>query len=58
MDISHLTVPTEIHKGKVFYVAKIDIEMVLESASLKFCGIYGKGTDSEKRFEPQLVTFM
>lgn len=61
MDLQGLHVPITEHQGIRLYVAKFDIEMTLESASLSFCGVY-KNTDwwgvySEKRFQPEFVQF-
>lgn len=58
MDLRGLDIPIERHGGVDLYIAKIDIEMTLDSASLSFCGVYGKGTSNEKRFEPKLVQFV
>lgn len=58
MDLRDVEIPTRTHKGTPLHVAKIDIEMTLDSASLSFCGVYGKGTNKEKRFEPQYVQFV
>lgn len=57
MDLRDINIPKETHKGTELYVAKIDIEMILDSASLSFCGVYAKGTSKEKRFKPNHVQF-
>jgi hypothetical protein len=60
MDLRDVDIPitTATYNGSPLYVAKIDIEMTLDSASLSFCGVYAKGTSKEKRFEPQYVQFV
>jgi hypothetical protein len=58
MDLQGLDVPIKSENGTDFYVANIDIEMTLDSASLSFCGVFGKGTSHEKRFAPKLVPFV
>lgn len=57
VDLSDLDVPIEIRNGDKVYVATIDIEMMLESASLSFCAVYTGGSE-EKRSEPKSVSFL
>lgn len=57
VELGNLNVPIETHDGKDFYVANIDIEMILESASLSFCGVCGDAY-GETRSEPKLVQFV
>lgn len=57
MDIGDLDVPIRTRNGTSVYVANIDIEMTLDSASLSFCAVC-KGTYKEKRSEQKLVKFV
>lgn len=48
-----MKIPVETSDRAQIYVAKLDIEMTLDSASLSFCGVFGK-----KRTEPTMVQFV
>jgi hypothetical protein len=59
LDLKGLSIDGTIWiNGTQFYVAKFVIEMTLHSASLSFCGVYGKGTANPKRFAPRHVQFV
>lgn len=53
VDVRRMKIPVETTDGAQVYVAKLDIEMTLDSASLSFCGVVGN-----KRTEPRMVQFV
>jgi hypothetical protein len=57
LDLQGLPIPTIKKDGMEFYKASFDIEMTLHATSLSFCGVYGKGTPTAKRFPATDVLF-
>lgn len=58
MDLGGLDIPVRTRNGAQVYVAELDIEMTLDSASLSFRGVCRDANGDEKRSKPKWVQFV